>query len=139
MTERVFLDRALAPSEQDAVAALGGAARYWTAIRDGVAAEHGPVTDEWVWSGKAAGWSLRLKRKDRAIVYLTPCREELRASFAIGEKAAAAAHDTGLREPLLALIDAAPRYAEGRAVRLEVACDADVEDVLALVRIKLAS
>ena len=82
---------------------------------------------------------LRLKRKDRAIVYLLPCQEYFTASFALGDRAVQAASKSGLPDHVLKLIAGARRYAEGTAVRVDVRSRQDREVVVVLARIKLAN
>ena len=97
------------------------------------------MIEEWNFSGKAYGWSFRLKQKKRTLVYMTPCRGYFLASFALGEKACLAAHAAGLPAPVLAIIDGAPKYAEGRGVRIPVRSRRDVDNVECLVAIKAAN
>jgi hypothetical protein len=59
------------------------------------------------------------------------------ASFALGDKAVQAARDSGLTARAITLIDAARRYAEGTAVRIDVKTPADVAIVTKLAGIKL--
>ena len=53
-----------------------------------------------------------------------------------GEKAVAAAKLINLSSDLLAAIDAAPRYTEGRGVRIEVSSKHQVPDLAILAKIK---
>jgi hypothetical protein len=71
-------------------------------------------------------------------LYLTPCRDYFLASLALGEKACRAAHESAVAPALLAIIEAAPRYPEGRGVRIEVKRRQDVRQVLQLVALKAA-
>jgi hypothetical protein len=73
------------------------------------------------------------------IVYLTPCAGHFLASFALGERAVRAIREAGLPAVMLSLIEAAPRYAEGRGVRIPVRTAKDVKSIRALAAIKLAS
>jgi hypothetical protein len=82
---------------------------------------------------------LRLKKGTRVIVYLTPRAGKFLASIALGERAVAAARERGLPGPALAAIDAAPRYAEGRGVRLVVSTADDVKTVRQLAAAKFAN
>jgi hypothetical protein len=70
---------------------------------------------------------------------MTPCRGYFLASFALGEKACRAAHEAGLPSPILAIVDAAPKYAEGRGVRIPVRNQRDVNGVERLAAIKVAN
>src|SRR4029079_5626499 len=88
------------------------------------------------WKSSSGKWSMRLKRGKRNIVYLIPDTGGFRVSFALGGKAVEAARKA-LPQPVIALIDAAPRYPEGTGLRMDVNSAGDVPVVQTLVRIKL--
>lgn len=139
MALSVFDDPHAPPRKGSLQEALGKkAGSAWTTLKDAVSRECAPVQEEWAFAGAKFGWSLRLKRGKRVIVYLTPCKGHFLASFALGEKACAAASDAGLPAPVLALIASAPKYAEGRGVRIPVRTEQDTTAVRVLVGIKLA-
>ena len=98
-----------------------------------------PYSQEWGYTSRTTGWGLRLKRGSRIIIYLVPRDGHFLASFALGERAASAAHASGLPDRVLTLIDNARRYAEGRAVRVEVRDANDVDAVRQLAAIKIAN
>jgi hypothetical protein len=58
-------------------------------------------------------------------------------SFALGDKAVAAAKKSKLPSNILKIIAEAKRYAEGTAVRVEVHGEGDIESVKTLARIKM--
>lgn len=138
MAYSAFLEKDRPPSNED-LHVLGAAEGLWHQLVDLVCAEHDGTMCEWVFSGKNYGWSLRLKRKDRAVVYLAPAAGEFRAAFALGEKAVAAAQQGGLPESVSGLIADAPKYPEGRGVRIVVRTPIDVQTVLCLAKIKMSS
>lgn len=123
-----FIGKAAAPSDADLSAALGRARPLWDRLRAAVA-----LDGEWHSYSKKAGWSMRLKLRDRNIVYLIPGQGGFDVSFALGDRAVAAARDAGLA----ALVDGAKRYAEGTAVRFPIAGAKDVAAAKKLVEIKL--
>lgn len=139
MAASIFMDKLQAPEAGGLTGALGGTACLWDDLKRRMASQYAPLAEEWVYSGKNHGWSLRLKQKKRAIVYMTPCQGYFRVAFALGEKAVQAAHQGGLPEPLLALIDNSPRYPEGRGVRMEVRSAEDVGLVEKLAAVKMAN
>ena len=61
------------------------------------------------------------------------------ASFALGEKAVKAVHESDLPVSVLDAVDGARKYAEGRGVRLEVRSAQDVRKVEKLAIIKMAN
>jgi hypothetical protein len=116
-------------------AALGKARARW----DRLLAALAPICDGRTWgsSGKKHGWGLRLLKKDRVVVYLSPGEGGFMASFALGDGAMRAARAAGLPATVAAVLDGARRYAEGHAVRLEVKTAADVDAITRLARIKV--
>jgi len=115
-----FDDPSRQPEARELQRVLGKSAALWTQLVAYVTDRFGPLSEEWNFPGAKYGWSLRLKRKERVIVYLTPQEGEFRVGVALGEKAVKAAHERGLPAAVLSLIDGAPRYPEGRGVRLSV-------------------
>lgn len=132
-----FEDRSAPPTERMLSEALGEAAAHWTSLRASLLKDLAPLEEEWAFAGAKSGWSLRLKRGKRNIVHMTPCAGRFLASFALGEKAVAAAREAKLPAAMLALIDDAPRYAEGRGVRIPVKTARDAAAIGRLARIKL--
>lgn len=138
MAMGIVRDREHRPDVENVRTALGYLEEQWFDLKQRLASEFDPVDEQWVYSGRNRGWSRRLKRRRRAVVYLTPCDGFFRASFALGEKAAAPANDSRLPADLKTLIEQAPKYAEGRAVRIEVHGPGMVPHIVELARIKMA-
>jgi hypothetical protein len=134
-----FDDRSKQPQEADLAATLGEALAHWNELQKLIADEFAPVTIEWGFTNQSTGWGLRLKTKKRTIVYMTPCQGYFLASFALGEKAVQAAHDSKLPDQILKVIDSAKKYAEGRGVRVEVRTAKDVRNISKLANIKMAN
>src|SRR5206468_12597255 len=103
MTPNAFIGRTKAPGDEELSAELGAARGLW----DQLVGELG-LTGEWHSYSVKAGWSLRLKSGKRTVVYLTPCRGCFRVSFAMGEKAIAAAKEAGLPASVVKILDEAP-------------------------------
>lgn len=139
MALSAFADRSKEPETDELRRTLGRTSARWDELVGHLAAEHEPLDADWTFAGANWGWSLRLKHKKRAILYLTPCRKHFLAGFALGEKAVAAARQAALPDSTLAIIEGARKYAEGRAVRLEVRNKADLEVVRRLAAIKMAN
>jgi hypothetical protein len=139
MAYSVFLEKSKTPGERELAKALGKGVSLWRELKRLIVREHDASTEEWVFSGKNYGWSLRLKQKKRAILYMTPCEEYFRVSFALGEKAVHAAHQSDLPPSALHIIDSAPKYPEGRGVRMEVRNSEDVRIAVKIAGIKMAN
>jgi hypothetical protein len=123
--------------EADITAALGSSRGLWDELLRQVRRDFAPLTEEWVFSGRKHGWALRLKRRDRAVLYLKPLEQSFRVSLALGPRDVEGARRSKLSAPILHLIEEAPQYPEGKAVRLEIRGPKDIRVALQLVAIKL--
>ena len=137
MVSNAFVGKAAAPTDGELETALGGARPVWDRLLAELAQEHGFTAREWNSYSRKAGWSLRLKRGDRNILYLSPGRDCFTVSFALGDKAVEAARQSKLPQRVLEVIDGAKRYAEGTAVRLDIATARDIASVKKLASVKL--
>ena len=131
-----LIDKSQEPTEKDLLNVLGKAYEVWKNLIDSVEERIGPLSPVWGYTSKTTGWGLRLKQKDRIILYMTPQSNKFLVSFALGEKAVAEANRRGLSDELLNVIESAPRYAEGRGVRLEVSTKRQVPGLALLAQIK---
>ncbi len=137
MALSAFDDPAQPPSADDLRHTLGSAADLWGALLQHVHSACAPLSELWNHSGAKFGWSLRLKQKDRVILYLTPQRGAFLVGLVLGERAAQGAEAGSLPPLALAALTAAPKYAEGRGIRLSVTSHATLEAVQALIPFKL--
>jgi len=137
-TPNAFIDRVDLPTAEEVSAALGKSNDLWKQLVDWIS-EQGVADQEWKSSSPKHGWALRLKLKNRTIVYLAPCKECFRVAFALGDRAVAAARQSDLPKSTLKLLDEAPRYAEGTGLRLIVKAPKDLAAVRKLALIKLAN
>jgi Protein of unknown function (DUF3788) len=135
MLTNAFLGKAKAPTKKELAAELGPAQALWDELLAQLAKLHIDVT-EWNSYSRKAGWALKVKSRDRTVVYLSPSQGCFMASFALGEKAMQAARKTGLPDAVLKTLDEAKRYAEGSAVRIEVRSAKDLDVVTKLAQAK---
>jgi len=138
MLPNAFIGKPQKPTDAELAAALGTAKALWDRLLAGLADEHSLTVQEWNSYSRKAGWSLRLKLKERNILYLAPCQGCFFVSFALGDKAVQAARQSGLPQSVVKIINEAKRYAEGTAVRIEIKNAKDIETVTKLAGIKLA-
>jgi hypothetical protein len=131
-----FDDKAKVPDARALAKGLGPSKKLWDEIVRHVSAEYAPITEAW---GFYKSWSLRLKRKDRTIVYLLPREGHFQCAFVFGGKATEAARSAKLPKAVLKAIDEAPVYAEGRGFRLDVRTAKDADSMKALASIKMGT
>ena len=128
-----FDDRTKAPTDDQLRSVLGGAYAPWVTLLTLIADRIELIRPVWKFS---AGWSLRVIHKKRVIVYMTPQHDQFLVSMALGERAVAAAHAAKLAKSVLKVIDGAPRYAEGRGVRIPVRGSRQLTALARLAQIK---
>ncbi|MBS1855836.1 MAG: DUF3788 domain-containing protein [Acidobacteria bacterium] len=133
-----FLGRTLAPSDDELSAALGPTRPLWDQLKAALAAGFGLNEFEWHSYSPKYGWSVRVRKGKRNILYLVPCAGSFRAAFILGGKAVQAARDTKVSARVLRLIEKGKQYPEGRGVQFDVRSARDLAPVEALTRLKLA-
>jgi hypothetical protein len=139
MALSAFDDKSNQPRSGQLKETLGRSGALWDRLKGHLASEYQPLAEKWMFSGAKWGWSLQLKQKKRTILYMTPCKKHFLVGFALGEKAVNAAHESDLPASVLATIDSATKYAEGRGVRIEVRTKKDLENVKNLAVVKMAN
>jgi hypothetical protein len=137
MLPNAFIGKLEKPTDADLTAALGPAKALWNELLAALANEYKINIQEWNSYSRKAGWSLRLIREKRAILYLSPCRGCFFVSFALGDRAVEAARQSGLPRHVIKIINKAKRYAEGTAVRIEMKKPKDIDIVKRLAAIKM--
>ncbi|MFZ0062686.1 MAG: DUF3788 family protein [Pyrinomonadaceae bacterium] len=138
MALSVFDDKLTSPTEASLKLALGNSFAIWNELKKALSANYPPVSFEWGFTSKSTGWGMRIKHKERVILYMTPCNGYFLASLALGDKAVKAAQESSLPKKVLKIIAGSRRYAEGTGVRLEIRSRSDVPIVEKLAAIKLS-
>ena len=139
MSPNAFINKLKQPTNAELTAALGPAKATWDQLLSELAGELDANVHEWNCYSLKAGWSLRVKRKERTIVWLAPCPGAFRVAFILGDKAVLAAQEAKLPKRILKIINEAPKYPEGTGVRLEVKSSKDIATLKKLAAIKLAN
>ncbi len=137
LAPNAFIGKTSAPDDADLARALGSTKPLWDQIVAVLEEEHGVAIREWNSYSPKAGWALRLKRKKRTIVWMSPCNGCFRVTFILGGKAVAAAQQSKLSSRVLRMIDEAPQYPEGRGIRFQVDGPKEIIIVKQLAQIKL--
>jgi hypothetical protein len=130
-------DPARSPSELDLRRCLGTSADPWDDLVRRVGSAYLPSTAQWKFGGAKFGWSLRLKKADRIILYLIPREGFFLAGIVLGSAAVAAAQEADLPAPVVQSIAEARRYAEGTGLRLAINNAKDVDALMKLCELKM--
>jgi hypothetical protein len=139
MTTNAFINKPKQPTEPELAAALGPAKAVWNQLLTDLAQECEANIREWKCYSPKWGWTLRVKRKARTIVWLAPCPGYFQVAFIFGDKAMRAARQSKWPQRVIKVLDEAPKYPEGTGVRLQVKSSKDLGTLKKLAAIKLAN
>ncbi len=139
MLPNAFIGKAEQPTQKDLALALGSAKATWDQLLMDLAKEYGADVQEWKCYSRKLGWSLRVKRQARTIVWFGPSEGAFTVAFILGEKAVRAAQESGLPPSIIQMINEAKKYVEGRGIRLVPKTSKDLDTIRKLAAIKLAN
>ena len=139
MTANAFIGKPAAPTDDELTAALGPAKPVWDQLLADLDRDFGVNVHEWTCYSPKAGWSLRVKRKGRTIVWLGPREGAFVAAFILGDKAVRAAFESKLPHRILKALKEAPKYPEGTGVRITMKTLKDIAAIKTLAAIKIAN
>ena len=137
MALSIFENKSFPPTAEMVKEAIGNRYEDWESIVDFVKSLLKEAEEVWNYSGKNYGWGFRMKDSKRVIVYLTPGANRFFFSLVYGKDATAEALSGNISQKFKDIIMAAKVYAEGRGIRIEVAEEGLLPDLLKLVEIKL--
>src|SRR5437879_8217540 len=119
MLPNAFVGKPEKPTDPELAAELGAAKALWDQLLADLAKESNLDVREWNSYSIKTGWSLRLQRKKRNIVYLSTYRGGFRASFALGDKEVKAEQPSKFPIRVMKGIRKANNYDEGTACHFE--------------------
>lgn len=139
MPANAFVNKPKPPTDAELTSALGTAKTVWDQLLTDLAHEFGVNDHEWKCHSLKWGWSLRVKRKQRTIVWLSPRAGCFGVLFILGDKAMRALGEIKLTQRVIKIINEAPKYPEGTGIRLEVKSSRDIAALKKLAAVKLAN
>lgn len=139
MSVNAFTGSTKQPTDAELTAALGPSRPVWDRLLADLAEQHGVTGHEWKSYSPKAGWSFRVTRKGRTIVWLAPEHHAFMVAFVMGDRAMRIVRESGWPQRIRAAIENAPKYAEGTAIRLQVKSPRDIAALMKLAAIKLAN
>ena len=105
-------------------------------LQERIRAGHAPITERWVYGGRKHGWSSRLERGKKGILYMIPDAGQFRVGLALSDAGREAALASSLPGEIRESLTGAAKAIEGWPVRTPVRTADDVAAVLALAEIK---
>jgi hypothetical protein len=139
MLDNAFIGKTVAPTDVELTAAIGSAKAAWDELLARLAVELGATLHEWKCYAPQWGWALRVLRRKRTVVWLSPGRGEFEVTFILSGKAMAAARAAAWPKAIERALDAAKKYPEGHCVRLGVESPGSLGPLVHLAAVKLAN
>jgi len=137
METNAFIGKAERPTDRELAEALGSSKPVWDSLIDAMGTEFDVSIQEWSTYSLKAGWSLKLKKKKRTILYMAPCAGCFQIALILGDRAMAAARASGPSARILKLLDEASKYPEGTGIRMTIKSSKDIPTVKNLAVVKL--
>jgi len=137
MLPNAFINQSTQPRDEELAAALGPAKATWDKLVAGLVQDGELDGQEWKTYSLKYGWSLRLMRKKRNIIYLSPCPGSFGVMFILGDRAMTAVRARKWPQKMQKIIAEAPKYPEGTGIRIERVGLRDVPMIRKLAGIKL--
>lgn len=137
MAEIFFNEKTNQPNEKQLTDALGKNYKHWETITEHVSKNYNPVSFEWKFYGKNYGWQLKTFLKKRNLFFLIPYKSVFKIIFVFGDKAVREVEQSGINKELIAVIQNAKKYAEGRGLSFEVTDAKQIADIKKLIEIKI--
>lgn len=138
VTTNALIGKKKPPAEAELKTALGPASQVWQQFLAELAQKYG-VRTEWKSYSAKWGWSLRVMRGKRTIVWLSPREDCFEVLFILGTKAMTALEQCQLPKRFVKVLSEAPRYPEGTGVRLRVKAPREISLLKKLVATKVAN
>jgi hypothetical protein len=138
MELNAFIGKRAAPTAAELAAALGTAKPVWDQLLAELKKELAVTIREWNSYSPKFGWSLRLKRKSRTVVWLSPIKGSFLVTYILGQKAMQAAGVAKLPQSIVKIMKEAPKYPEGTGVRILMKSVKYLPAIKKLATIKLA-
>lgn len=139
MALSIFDDRHAPPDAAALRRALGDAAPLWDRVVSFAGTRWPPIEEELAYSGRSAGWSVRLRRNGKILLYLIPREGSFLAGIVLGDRAVRGALEADLPSRIVEMIRSAKRYAEGTGIRFEVRDGDELRALERLMEIRMAS
>lgn len=133
----IFTDKQTEPSAADLENALGNTYSLWKELAAYTKEMYPNAIEKWHFSGDKYGWGFRISDPKRVLVYLLPRDRFFKVAFVFGQKATDLILESSISEAIKTELRTAKAYAEGRGIRIDVNNNTQINDLKALIHIKI--
>ena len=137
MSDVIFNEKAVQPTEENITEKLGDSYLHWQEIKQYTSELVGETKDEWKFYGQKYGWQLKTLLKKRNLYFLIPYESYFKIVLIFSDKAVAEIEKSEISESIKFDIVNAKKYMEGRGIGIDVGDGSLIEDIKQLIRIKI--
>lgn len=139
MSASIYMEKLVVPDDKMLTYDLAETKSYFDTIAEFIDIEYGNFTPEWKFYNQKSGWILKMFSKKRNVLFIVPCNKYFRVAFTFGDKATDLIFNSKLPDSIKKDLFQAKKYAEGRTIQIEVRTANDLNNILDMIRIKLAN
>jgi len=132
----IFDNKEIVPNDEDLENILKSSLNAYNKLISYLENEYAPLTNEWKFYSKKAGWTLRISNKKRNLLFLSPNEDYFLVTVNMGVKVSKMVLDSDVSDNTKDLIKQAKVYAEGTGVIIEVRNEKDLEDIKTILNIR---
>jgi len=133
----IFIDKNKTPNDSDLKLGLKDCYMLWKELENYTLDCDTQNKPLWKFTSEKFGWGFQIKDKKRTIVYLLPRDKYFKVGLVFGKKAVEKIMLTKINDSIKKKINDAPEYAEGKGVRIDVNDESLLNDIKALIEIKI--
>lgn len=133
----IFIDKNKTPDDSDLKLGLKDCYKLWKELENYTLDCDTQNKPLWKFTSEKFGWGFQIKDKKRTIVYLLPRDKYFKVGLVFGKKAVEKIMSTKIHDSIKKLINDAPEYAEGKGIRIDINDESQLNDIKALIEIKI--
>ncbi len=139
MSASIYTEKLVKPDDKMLTYDLADTKSYFDKIAAFIESEYIDFKPEWKFYNQKSGWILKMFSKKRNVLFIIPCNKYFRVAFTFGDKASDLIFNSKLPDSIKKALFEAKKYAEGRTIQVEVKTSIDLDNILEMIRIKLAN
>jgi hypothetical protein len=137
MSASIYTEKLIEPNDKMLIYDLAETKCHLDKIAEFIESEYGGFMPEWKFYNQKSGWILKMISKKRNVLFVIPCRNYFRVSFTFGAKASELIFNSKLPDSIKNDLFESKQYTEGRTIQIDVKTANDLDNILAMIRIKL--
>lgn len=137
MSGSIFNEHLIEPDEKMLMSEIGSVYSIYKSIESEVREFKHGVQPIWKFYGKKNGWLLKLMSGKRNVLFIVPQKGYFRISFTFGNSLFDEIKNSDVNENIKNDFFQTKKYAEGRTIQLSVDNELILQDIIALIKIKM--